>query len=187
MASPSVAMPPIGLAGVYNHCMESTSEPLRVFVYGTLQRGGHYHDEYAAGYLSAVAARTWGRLYDLPVGYPMLVVPDEQILARASADPVADLLRQVEWSATDVPPSHQPATTGHLDEVHGELLTFDDAAARLTALDHLEGFSPDRHSEYHRVLIRTWHGDRCLPAWTYIAPGGTLPRGARHLPHGRWP
>ncbi|MEO1403593.1 MAG: gamma-glutamylcyclotransferase [Cyanobacteria bacterium J06635_1] len=45
---------------------------IKVFVYGTLKPGGHYHQEYCGeGLVSAIPALTRGQLFDFPhLGYP---------------------------------------------------------------------------------------------------------------------
>lgn len=71
--------------------------PLKIFVYGTLQPGERYHEEFCRGALLAVfPAKVRGRLFDLPaLGYPALAAgndwvpgyllelkPDEDLLVR---------------------------------------------------------------------------------------------------------
>lgn len=49
------------------------TEPIRVFVYGTLQPGEKYHQAYCGGWLiAAESAEVQGQLYHLPLGYPGL-------------------------------------------------------------------------------------------------------------------
>lgn len=49
-----------------------------VFVYGTLKPGGDYWPRYCAGKVDEpVAAKVYGRLYDLQLGYPGLVLGGE--------------------------------------------------------------------------------------------------------------
>ena len=123
-------------------------------------------------------ARIQGLLYDLPEGYPAIVVPEEAVLAVGTGDPLADAR---EAKRLDRPGMAEPGTP----TVHGELYTFDDPAERLPALDDLEDFSPaGPSSPYRRVLVpvRTDGGGVTL-AWTYAA---RRPRGT-HLPGGRWP
>ena len=56
---------------------------LRLFVYGTLKRGYWNHDLFCEGVLEIREAQIRGRLYEGP-GFPVLEVPDEDILARAA-------------------------------------------------------------------------------------------------------
>jgi gamma-glutamylcyclotransferase (GGCT)/AIG2-like uncharacterized protein YtfP len=148
-----------------------------MFFYGTLKRGHANHDLYCRGYLRAEEATVRGRLYDLPSGYPALVVPEEDVRAIGTADPTGDASEQQQLGHEEV---HRP--DGAL--VSGELLTFDDPEERLPALDRLEGYDPAGPSLYWRVLIpaETSGGDGVL-AWAYVIEGasGTYLRG------GSWP
>jgi gamma-glutamylcyclotransferase (GGCT)/AIG2-like uncharacterized protein YtfP len=143
---------------------------LRLFVYGTLKRGGLYHERYCTGVRSIDAASVRGLVHRLQCGYPVLVVPEAAILAEGSADAVADAgLR---------PPLGTEAVErgGHWRDVAGELLTFDDPEERLPRIDELEDFHPGGPSLYRRVLVPV----RCasgatLAAWAYVE--GELARG----------
>jgi gamma-glutamylcyclotransferase (GGCT)/AIG2-like uncharacterized protein YtfP len=148
-----------------------------MFFYGTLKRGYANHDLYCRGYLRAEEATVRGRLYDLPSGYPALVVPEEDVRAIGTADPLGDASEQQQLAHVKV---YRP--DGIL--IAGELLTFDDPGERLPALDRLEGFDPARPSLYRRVLIpaETSGGEGVL-AWAYVIEG---PSGT-HLPGGSWP
>lgn len=152
--------------------------PLNMFFYGTLMRGQRNHG-YCHGASRVRNATVRGSLYDLPVGYPALVVPERDVLAVGSADPARDAEKACDQTWPEgVPADERPV-------VLGELYTFDDADERLPALDRLEGFVPgDPASSYRRVLIPTLadDGSRVL-AWSYVVghPIGS------HLPGGRWP
>ena len=152
---------------------------MRVFVYGTLKRGERNHDRFCRGVLQVEQATMWGRLYHLPVGYPMLVVPPPLILALGTGDYLADeqtelrLSRELETS----PRTADTSIAGDWLPIAGEILTFDDPATRFPKLDRLEQFVPGGKSFYDRVLVQP------LPpaigaVWTYIATGGRLPEGA---------
>jgi len=53
------------------------SEPLRVFVYGTLQPGGTYWQSFCAGRVEQMCpAKILGHLYALNAGYPALVLAE---------------------------------------------------------------------------------------------------------------
>jgi gamma-glutamylcyclotransferase (GGCT)/AIG2-like uncharacterized protein YtfP len=161
---------------------------LRLFVYGTLKRGGLNHERYCTGVRSIEGASVRGLVHLLPPGYPVLVVPEAAILAHGSADAVADAGLQ--------PTLGTEATErgGPWRDVPGELLTFDDPEERLPRIDELEDFRPGGASLYRRVLVPV----RCdsgvtLAAWAYVEgelarkrlravqPGRPLPRagGAR--------
>jgi gamma-glutamylcyclotransferase (GGCT)/AIG2-like uncharacterized protein YtfP len=151
--------------------------PLTLFFYGTLKRGHANHDRFCRGYLRVEEATVRGRLYDLPSGYPALVVPEEDIRTVGTADPVSDASRQQTLNRTEVRRPERPL-------VSGELVTFEDPDERLPALDRLEGFDPTGPSPYRRVLIpaETPSGAAVL-AWAYVVEKSS----GTHLPGGRWP
>ena len=70
---------------------------LRLLVYGTLKRGYWNHEPFCEGVLEIREARICGRLYEGP-SFPVLEVPDEDILARGTADPLADVATQAHLS-----------------------------------------------------------------------------------------
>ncbi len=146
-----------------------------VFVYGTLKRGERNHDRFCSGALRVSDATIRGRLYDLPFGFPALVVPAENILAIGTTDYLADAEKQ---RATV-----SEAKSSDPDTVYGELFTFDDALDRLPTLDGLEGFRPGESNLYRRVLIPVHADSGTQLAWAYAMekPSG------EHLPDGRWP
>ena len=148
-----------------------------MFFYGTLKRGHANHDLFCRGYLDVEEASVRGRLYDLPLGYPALVVPEEDVRAVGTTDPARDVSEQVRLNRSAVRRGDGP-------RVHGELFTFDDPEERLPALDRLEGFDPDGPSPYRRVLIPVeTTGGICALAWAYVTAGSS----GTHLPGGRWP
>jgi len=150
---------------------------VQMFFYGTLKRGGINHP-YCRGGLMTAEARIEGLLYDLPQGYPAIVVPEETVLAVGTDDPLRDAR---EANALTRAGLAEPGTP----TVYGELYTFDDPRERLPTLDELEDFSPnDPSSPYRRVLVPVRaDGGGVTPAWAYAA---RHPRGT-HLPGGRWP
>ena len=87
----------IGDTAKLNTTPEDTPETvLRLFVYGTLKRGYWNHQRFCAQARNIEPAVVWGRLYHLHAGFPALEVPEGLILARGSADPLADARRQQE-------------------------------------------------------------------------------------------
>jgi gamma-glutamylcyclotransferase (GGCT)/AIG2-like uncharacterized protein YtfP len=194
---------------------------LRVFVYGTLKRGGRNHERYCRGLTAAEEACLAGRLYHLPVGYPMLVIPPQRILAFGTVDYEADAAQLDQF--LDASPSSgvrenyaqapvteglspsgsgvqessaqlSPAAAGGFghdgpasawEPIWGELLSFENPALCLQGMDALEGYHPQQPSHYRRVLVRL-DQPAGLPVWTYVAPRGELPEGARQV-HTRWP
>ena len=153
------------------------SARLTLFFYGTLKRDHANHDLFCKEYLSVEEAKVRGWLYDLPSGYPALVVPKEDIRAVGSADPTRDASEQRRLDHKGVyPPDGTP--------VSGELFVFDDPEERLPALDRFEGFEPGRPSLYRRVLIPAeTSGGAGVLAWAYVIEESS----GTHLPGGRWP
>ena len=150
---------------------------LTLFFYGTLKRGHRNHDMFCQGYLSVGEARVRGRLYDLPSGYPAMVVPEEDVRAVGTADPLGDASEQQALNHVKV---YRPDGI----VVYGEIFTFDDPEDRLPALDRLEGFDPDGPSPYRRVLIPAeTAGGAGVLVWAYVTEDST----GTHLPSGRWP
>jgi len=155
---------------------ENTTGLLRLFVYGTLKRGCWNHERFCRGVLSVEEAVVRGRLYELPPGIPVLEVPEADVLAHGTADPLADVATQArlaaEFAARAVhpDPGENGAPGGRWGPVYGELLTFDDPETRLPAIDHLEGFLPDGPSLYRRVLVPVYAGG-ALPelSWVYVS------------------
>ncbi len=137
----------------------------RLFVYGTLMRGGRHHDEYCSGALSVDEGRTEGRRRQLPESYPRLEVPDRSILAVGTSDPLADVAAEHRLRAL-------PQRPGEVGKIHGEILTFEDPEVRLPRLDRFEGFHPGGRSLYRRALIpvvRVEDG-KIFAAWCYVSP-----------------
>jgi len=59
-----------------------------LFVYGTLMRGQVNHDRYCADALTIEPAVTTGRLYHLPMGYPVMIEADDgQVFGEAMTFP----------------------------------------------------------------------------------------------------
>ncbi len=162
---------------------------LRLFVYGTLKRGFDNHRRLCQGVLAVEEAEIRGKLYALPAGYPVLVIPKTRLLSIGTADAVADVATQHRLQAElDRALSGGVEESGSgWDRVQGEILTFDDAARRLPKFDHLENFRPGRQSSYSRVLAQVFQRRRPEPVvtWVYVMsdPG---PRATR-LRSGRWP
>jgi len=163
---------------------------LRLFVYGTLKRGCWNHERFCRGVLSVEEAVVRGRLYELPSGIPVLEVPEADVLAHGTADPLADVATQArpaaEFAARAAHPElgENDVPSGRWGSVYGELLTFDDPETRLPAIDHLEGFLPDGPSLYRRVLVPVHISRQLYPAWMYA--GRPRSWGWRHLQSGTW-
>jgi len=170
---------------------ENTAGLLRLFVYGTLKRGYWNHERFCRGVLSVEEAVIRGRLYELPSGIPVLEVPEADVLARGTADPLADVATQARLAAefaaraVHLDPKEHVAPGGRWGPVYGELLTFDDPETRLPAIDRLEGFLPGGPSLYRRVLVPVKLDGAAFPAWLYA--GQPSRSDLRLLPFGSWP
>jgi gamma-glutamylcyclotransferase (GGCT)/AIG2-like uncharacterized protein YtfP len=152
--------------------------PLVMFFYGTLKRGERNHKRFCGGALSVEEGAVRGDVYDLPFGYPALVVPGVSIYAFGTGDFARDAEEQWRLGRELVSLPEGP-------RVFGEVFAFDDPETRLPAFDRLEGFDPaDASSHYRRVLlpVETNEGS-VLPAWAYVVEESS----GSHLPGGRWP
>jgi len=167
---------------------ENTAGILRLFVYGTLKRGCWNHDRFCRGVLSVEEAVVRGRLYEMPSGIPVLQVPEADVLAHGTTDPLADVATQARFArdlASILDPVPEIATAGDWGPVYGEFLTFDDPESRLPAIDRLEGFHPGGSSLYRRVLVPMCIPGQISPAWVYV--GTPKHRARRSLQNGIWP
>ncbi len=147
----------------------NTSDMLKLFVYGTLKRGYWNHDAFCQGVLEVRNAKVRGRLYEGP-GFPVLEVPDEDVLAYGTANPLADMATKAGLSdsmGSDPRPLPERTTAGAWGTVYGELFTFDDSEFRLPAIDRLEGFRPGGSSLYRRVLVPAAVNGSQELAWAY--------------------
>ena len=154
------------------------AQQIFMFFYGTLKRGQSNHDEYCGGAVRVEDATVRGEIYDLPFGYPALVVPHESIHAEGTGDPAMDADEQRRLDRAQVALPEGP-------RVSGELFAFVDPESRLPLIDHLEGFDPtDASSHYRRVLLpaRTSESS-CILAWAYVVEESS----GTYLPGGSWP
>ena len=160
---------------------------LTLFVYGTLKRRYRNHQAFCRGFREVREASVRGRLYQGP-GYPILEVPEGDILAQGTTDPLADaaaqarLAHQVRTGLQKLP---EGATGEDWVAVYGELFVFDDPQARLPPIDRLEGFRPSGRSLYRRVLVPATVEVATQLAWVYVVEN--LGIGCRRIPSGRWP
>ena len=167
---------------------ENTTGILRLFVYGTLKRGYWNHDRFCRGVLDVQEAVVRGRLYEMPSGIPVLEVPETDILAHGTADPLADVATQARPAghlASYLEPMPESTTAGGWGPVYGELLTFDDPSTRLPAIDRLEGFHPCGRSLYRRVLVPVHARESIVSAWLYIGDTAVR-RGTKLIQSGIW-
>ena len=161
-------------------------ESLRIFVYGTLKSDQSRHGLIRASVIQIRPAKVFGRLYHMFAGYPMLIIPEDQILATGSINPDADLTPQNECRPASALDRGTPASAvDNWQSIRGELIWLNDNPAQLTRLDRYEGFSPGRESLFRRVLT-TVHVEEPVVAWTYVAPSEHVPLDA--IPAGTcWP
>lgn len=164
---------------------------LRLFVYGTLKRGFWNHDRFCRGVLAVEDAVVRGRLFETHSGIPVLQVPEEDILAIGTTNPLTDVATQAHVTARmsnpePTPDRHQENATGApWGPVYGQLLTFDDPESRLPAIDRLEGFHPGGSCLYRRVLVPVRANGTGLPAWLYVV-GDRLTGSFKELTGGIW-
>jgi gamma-glutamylcyclotransferase (GGCT)/AIG2-like uncharacterized protein YtfP len=169
----------------------NTSGMLRLFVYGTLKRGFWNHDRFCRGVLAVEDALVRGRLFETSSGIPVLQVPEEDILAVGTTDPLADVATQARVVARMSDPEPTPdrlpkkGTGAPWGPVYGELLTFDDPENRLPAIDRLEGFHPGGPCLYRRVLVSAQANGTELPVWLYVVEV-TSNRRFKPLPSDKW-
>jgi len=169
----------------------NTNEMLRLFAYGTLKRGFWNHDRFCRGVLAVEDAVVCGRLFETPSGIPVLMVPEEDILAVGTTNPLADVATQAHVTARMSNPKPTPdrllknATGAPWAPVYGEILTFDDAEIRLPAIDRLEGFRPGGPCLYRRVIVLIQAGGAVIPAWLYVV-GDRWTGGLKELSSGIW-
>ena len=152
----------------------NTTGMLRLFVYGTLKRGFWNHDRFCQGVLTVEDAVVRGRLFETSSGIPVLEVPEEDILAVGTTNPLADVATQAHVTArmsnSEPTPDRLPnkGTGAPWGSVYGELLAFDDPESRLPAIDRLEGFHPGGPCLYRRVLVPVRVNGGEFPAWLYV-------------------
>ena len=136
-----------------------------LFVYGTLKRGFWNYEHYSQNAISIEEATLRGRLYELPSGIPMLEVPDEDVLAEGTNDPLADARTQ---EMVTIP--HGLREPHGWQVIHGEIVVFENPSIDLPPIDRLESFHPGQVSMYQRVLLPVTSSDgTVIPAWCYVA------------------
>jgi len=92
---------------------ENTTGLLRLFVFGTLKRGYWNHEWFCRGVLSVEEAVVQGRLYELSSGILVLEVPEADVLAHGTSDPLADVATQARLAAEFAARAHKaPGRTG---------------------------------------------------------------------------
>lgn len=157
---------------------ESCQTTIRLFVYGTLKCGFWNHARFCSSASSIHPAVVWGRLYHFHAGFPILEIPENQILAHGTASPAVDAITQHRFqSSSFIRPS------GDWDLIHGEILTFNNPQRDLLPIDRLEGFRPGANSMYERVLLPALSGEQSVAVWLYWMP---CPLHAERIVTGEW-
>lgn len=162
---------------------------LKLFVYGTLKKGCPNHDVYCNTAFSAEQAAVRGRLYEHPFGFPILRVPQREILAVGTIDPLADAITQASHEKEFAASWHERVMAASQQAewplIRGELLTFDDPESCLPVIDELEDYYPEQVSVYSRVLLPVLTGMNSLvPAWAYVS--GISTRGLKLIDRDHW-
>ncbi len=164
----------------------NTNGILRLFVYGTLKRGFWNHDRFCRGVLAIEDALVRGRLFETSSGIPVLEVPEEDILAVGTTNPLADVATCLRAETHRQVQARVVGTGAPWGPVYGELLTFDDPENRLPAIDRLEGFHPGGPCLYRRLLVSVRAKETVLPAWLYVG-FPSKERGLQPLGSSQWP
>ena len=160
--------------------MKNNDSHLRLFVYGTLKKGFWNFDRFCTRAISIEPATIWGRLYQLPAGFPALEVPESSILVTGTADPLADTRTQ---NTIELAENAMTRPEGDWDLVHGELMTFSNPGFDLPSIDRLEAFDPNGRSMYQRVLVAVETNDLIRPVWLY---NYKLGHNAERIASGGW-
>lgn len=162
--------------------MKNNDSHLQLFVYGNLKKGFWNFDRFCTRAISIEPATIWGRLYQLPAGFPALEVPESSILATGTTDPLADTRTQ---NTIQLPENAIRQPEGDWDLVHGELMTFANPGFDLPPIDRLEAFNPNGRSMYQRVLLAVKNQDCLNACWTYHGLNH-IHRGSSRLSSGYW-
>ena len=119
---------------------------LLMFFYGTLKRGHRNHDHFCRGARFVDEATVRGRLYDLPFGYPALVVPEEDVFAVGTGDSISDaaVQRRLGRERAVVQQTGGP-------RVFGELFAFDDPEVGIPWPGQVELFPSERDRSAPRL------------------------------------
>lgn len=144
---------------------QESAHTIPLFLYGTLRPGESHHGLIAPFLESCAPARAWGRLHQLPAGYPALEVPEEAVLAHGTTDPDADAVLAHAAGGVRV---LQPPDTGRW--VEGVRVTLRNPLQCLPQLDDYEDFRPGQASLYRRILIAIDSPAGATAAWVYACP-----------------
>jgi len=152
-----------------------------LFVYGSLRSDQTEHRTHSPRSLSRSIASITGKLYELDIGYPLLIVPATSILLTASQDWLGDWKRATKIDLATIPAPSQERSS----RIWGELIEIPLKPDAFTKPDRWEGFSLDRPSIYQRVIVPAAFTDgTMMAAWAYVAT--QIPTTAKLIPDGFW-
>lgn len=154
--------------------------PITLFVYGTLKTGYWNFERYCRNAVNIKPATVWGRLWQLPAGYPAIEVPEASILAYGTGDPLKDAVVQKQFSKESFKFFRHDRDWGL---VRGEVMSFLDPHRDLPLIDQLEGFNPSTRCLYNRVLVPALQVRKPVVVWLYQMH---LPVGGVPIPSGIW-
>lgn len=138
-----------------------------LFVYGTLKRGQRAHLPLCAAASFVGNASVRGKLHLHRAGYPVLVVPDDDVLAEATSDPAADA------ALHDAPPARGVVSTvnppGEWRWIRGEVLSFSIPYSTIAAIDVYEGTKESAEPSTYRRVLLPLEDARVRQAWAFAA------------------
>jgi hypothetical protein len=173
-----------GMVGVIGLPLQLIGSVVRGII-GAVQGAWQGLSSLGQGVLGALAAPFEAAASLAGATYPALEVPEANILAHGTVDPLADAAIQDHFGPDLGCHSKSIRPADDWGWVHGELITFAKPVRALPPMDRLEGFRPGQRSSYYqRVLVPVWAGDRIRRAWAYVMTAGI---GHQFLPQGSWP
>jgi gamma-glutamylcyclotransferase (GGCT)/AIG2-like uncharacterized protein YtfP len=147
-----------------------------LFVYGTLKSGFRNHAHYIPQGTKIAEASVIGNLYDSGHGFPILVIPPQNIIQIGSGDILGD------GTLAAFPAGVLEPCEGY-GLVWGELMLLTEPEKIIPNMDKLEGFRPGQSSFYQRVLTKVTAGAEIVLAWVYINNDQTK---NKSVPSGIW-
>ncbi len=140
---------------------------LFLFVYGTLKRGQRAHLPLCADARFVGNASVRGELRLHRDGYPVLVVPEEDVLAESTGDPVADA------TVGDVPPAQGGVSVLNSPEswrqIRGEVLAFSAPYSAISVIDAYEGTKDGAEPSTYRRVLLPLENAAVRHAWAFAA------------------
>jgi gamma-glutamylcyclotransferase (GGCT)/AIG2-like uncharacterized protein YtfP len=156
-----------------------------LFVYGTLKRGQRAHSTLGDTARFLCEARVVGTLHLHAGGYPVLLVPEQHVLAVGTDDAGADAALQ------DVVESHEDDRAargpGRWRWIRGELFAFPMPAAAIATIDAYEGIRDTAVPPTYRRILVPVDGAPARHAWAYAAVAAADVSGMPPLDADAWP